>query len=175
MPLDVIGNGSFSDSLNVTNHFAVGSSSLLVNSAGNVGIGTTAPVNALNVIGDINATGAIYKNGQTALDYVFEPDYPLMSLEDLKKFVKKNKHLPNLESEKYTGNVEIGILPSLLLEKTEEQTLYIIQLSEENKRQQKQIDELKTEVRQLKESSKTVKAQETALEARKNAEKTMEE
>lgn len=64
-------------------------------------------------------------------------------------FIKKNKHLPNLEAGKYTGNVEIGVLPSLLLEKTEEQALYIIQLqeqitelNEENEQQNKRLERL---------------------------------
>ncbi|MBI2507769.1 hypothetical protein HYV89_02340, partial [Candidatus Woesearchaeota archaeon] len=39
---DVIGNGSFSDSLNVTNTFRV-AGNFLVDNAGNVGIGTTSP------------------------------------------------------------------------------------------------------------------------------------
>lgn len=105
--------------------------SMRVLSSGNVGIGTNSPTHKLNVVGDINATGNIYKLGGTAVDYVFEEDYNLMPLNDLREFVKENKHLPNLDSNKYTGgSVEVGVLPDLLLEKVEEQTLYILELEE---------------------------------------------
>ena len=95
----------------------------------------------------VNATGAIYKNGGTALDWVFDvyydgrsseapEDYNLASISELSEFVKTNRHLPGLNKDVYTGkSVEVGVLPSLLLQKQEEQTLYIIQL-------QKQINEL---------------------------------
>lgn len=99
---------------------------------GNVGINTTTPQNTLNVIGDINATGSIYKNGNTSVDYVFEDDYEMLSLDELKDFIAENKHLPNLNAEKYTGEYEIGEMDVLLLEKIEELYLYTLELKSQS-------------------------------------------
>jgi hypothetical protein len=72
-------------------------------------------------------------------DYVFRPDYKLMSLKDLEKYIGENKHLPNIKSEQQYNKeegVNLGELNLKLLEKVEELTLYLIQ-------QQKEIEELK--------------------------------
>jgi hypothetical protein len=64
-------------------------------------------------------------------DYVFEKDYPLMSLDSLEEFVYTNKHLPNVPSEqeiKETG-INTANTDKILLEKVEELTLYIIELN----------------------------------------------
>lgn len=71
-------------------------------------------------------------------DYVFEPDYNLMSLDSLKAYVTANKHLPEVPSAadfKQKG-YKVGEMDDLLLRKVEELTLYIIEL-------QKQVDALK--------------------------------
>ncbi len=73
-------------------------------------------------------------------DYVFEKNYKLMPLSELKLFIATNKHLPNMASAKEVSlnnnQVEIGELTTKLLEKVEELTLYILQ-------QQAEIDALK--------------------------------
>lgn len=72
-------------------------------------------------------------------DYVFRPDYKLMSLKDLEKYIEENKHLPNIKSERQYNKeegVNLGELNLKLLEKVEELTLYLIQ-------QQKEIEELR--------------------------------
>lgn len=81
-------------------------------------------------------------------DYVFEEDYDLMPLDLLEQFVQTEKHLPNVPSEadyKEAGSVDIGELTRLLLEKTEENTLYILELK-------KEIEALKQENAALKEN-----------------------
>ncbi len=72
-------------------------------------------------------------------DFVFDEDYRLPSLTELERYVKENRHLPDIptESEVRQGGVDLGEMNALLLKKVEELTLYIIDL-------QKQIDELKT-------------------------------
>ena len=72
-------------------------------------------------------------------DFVFDNDYKLMNLYELESFINKNKHLPNVPSANEVekqGNVDLGELNTILLQKVEELTRYIIDL-------QKQIDELK--------------------------------
>jgi hypothetical protein len=64
-------------------------------------------------------------------DYVFEPSYKRMSLEEVEKFVKENKHLPNVPSadEIVKNGVDLAKTDAKLLEKIEELTLYIIELN----------------------------------------------
>lgn len=65
-------------------------------------------------------------------DYVFEPSYTLMPLNDLRNYISTYKHLPNVPSanEFAETGVDLGELNRLLLEKVEELTLYILQLEE---------------------------------------------
>lgn len=72
-------------------------------------------------------------------DYVFKPDYKLMTLKEVEEYVSKFHHLPNVKSElefQEAGGVQLGEMNLKLLEKVEELTLYVIDL-------QKQIEELK--------------------------------
>lgn len=67
-------------------------------------------------------------------DYVFEPDYDLISIEALEAYIKENGHLPNIKSaSEYgaIGYIDLGELEVKLLEKIEEQTLYTIELKKE--------------------------------------------
>lgn len=79
-------------------------------------------------------------------DFVFEKDYPLMSLQETEQFIKENKHLPEIPSavEITENGVNLGEMNALLLKKVEELTLYILQ-------QNSDIQTLKEEVRLLKE------------------------
>ncbi len=77
-------------------------------------------------------------------DYVFEPEYKLMTLKDVKDFVNQNKHLPEVPSAacfKEEG-YNIGEMDDLLLRKVEELTLYIIQLEEQNKNLEERLQKL---------------------------------
>ncbi len=72
-------------------------------------------------------------------DYVFKPDYKLMTLKEVEQYISKFHHLPNVKSElefQEAGGVQLGEMNLKLLEKVEELTLYMIDL-------QKQIEELK--------------------------------
>lgn len=106
-------------------------------STGRVGIGTLSPAYTLDVNGDINVEGSynIKKGGENYIhpDYVFEPDYDLMPLDELRKYVFKNKCLPNVISAgqvKKNNGFKMDELLIQMLEKIEEQTLYIFQLEE---------------------------------------------
>lgn len=75
-------------------------------------------------------------------DYVFADNYKLLSIADLEAFVLTHKHLPNVPSaEQINKNegVEVGDMQKILLQKIEEQTLYIIDL-------QHQINDLKKRI-----------------------------
>ncbi|HRG88137.1 MAG TPA: hypothetical protein PLW44_03895 [Chitinophagales bacterium] len=110
---------------------------------GKVRIGTTAPSTGytgymLGVDGDIVAKKVIVQTSSWA-DKVFAPNYNLRSLADVEAYIKQNRHLPEIpsESEVLEKGSDVGQMNTLLLQKVEELTLYIIDL-------QKQIDELKS-------------------------------
>jgi len=66
-------------------------------------------------------------------DYVFKEGYELMGLNDLKQYINDNGHLPKVPSaEEFgeRGEMNLGEMDNLLLEKVEELTLYILQLQE---------------------------------------------
>jgi hypothetical protein len=72
-------------------------------------------------------------SSETIADYVFRDDYELMSLHALKEYINDKGHLPNIPSaEEFgeRGEMNLGEMDNLLLEKVEELTLYILQLEE---------------------------------------------
>ncbi len=111
---------------------------------GNVGIGTMNPSYKLHVNGTIGTTNS----GQVHSDYVFEPDYDLMSLEELESFIKERRHLPGIITDpEKAPNIDILSLNGKLLAKIEELTLYIIE-------QNKKISVLEEKVSKLENQSK---------------------
>lgn len=106
---------------------------LTISSNGNVGVGTNNPKAKLSVEGAILAKEVCVKDSISNWpDYVFKEEYNLMDLKALKEYVNTNKHLPDIPSaeEIETNGVKLGETTSLLMQKIEELTLYIIQLEE---------------------------------------------
>lgn len=100
---------------------------------GNVGISTTNPTAKLEVAGDIKTTGGSFIDDGTTLnvpDYVFEPDYPLLSPVDLADYIHIYQHLPDIPSAQEIKAQGLNISQILLaiLRKTEENVLYILDL-----------------------------------------------
>jgi hypothetical protein len=115
---------------------------------GSVGIGNSAPASKLHVTnGDIRVTnGSFIDDGVTVVapDYVFDPSYKLMSLDELAKFVHTEKHLPNVPSASNfkAEGINMSQLQMRLLEKVEELTLYTLDLKAQNEQLQKRLDAL---------------------------------
>ncbi|MBL7985137.1 MAG: hypothetical protein JNM91_09070 [Flavobacteriales bacterium] len=64
-------------------------------------------------------------------DYVFSDAYHLMPLDELRDFLKTNRHLPGVPSAQDVAarkGVEVGDLQARMLKVVEEQALYILQL-----------------------------------------------
>lgn len=78
-------------------------------------------------------------------DFVFDKDYNLMNLKELENFINRNKHLPGVPSAKEVINngLDIGDMTSILLQKIEELTLYIIEQNKKIELMQKELDLLK--------------------------------
>lgn len=72
-------------------------------------------------------------------DFVFDENYKLLPLNEVRTFIQENKHLPDVPSEKQVleEGVSVGEMDAILLQKIEELTLYVLQLEEE-------INKLKT-------------------------------
>lgn len=65
-------------------------------------------------------------------DFVFDENYVLPSLSELKKYIAINKHLPNVPSasEILETGIPIAEMNTILLEKVEQLTLYLIEQQE---------------------------------------------
>ena len=117
---------------------------IVLTSNGNVGIGTANPAYKLDVLGTIRAQEVLVDmNGVP--DYVFAKDYKLRSIEQVSTYVQQNHHLPEIPSaaEMQQNGVSLNTMQLQLLKKVEELTLYAIE-------QQKEIQALKEEMRQMK-------------------------
>ncbi len=146
----VFGQGSTDDNTAAVNILKAADNGLYIRtiSSGYAGISIRSNAltdNAIQVMGTTGTTRnfAVKSNGEvyarkytTTLtsipDYVFEPNYSLMTLSNLRTYIQENKHLPNIPSAKEmeASEVDLGEMNRLLLEKTEELTLYILQLEE---------------------------------------------
>jgi len=82
-------------------------------------------------------------------DYVFEEDYKLLSLSEVEQYIQQNKRLPEIPSAKEVeaNGIELGNMQNKLLLKIEELTLYTIE-------QQKLIEELQKQVKELQQTNK---------------------
>lgn len=114
------------------------STALFINSEGRMGIGTTNPEpnSKLTVAGKIDSR-EIKVTVDAGADFVFEGDYDLKPLKEVEHYIKTNKHLPEIPSEKQMidNGLLLGEMNIKLLQKVEELTLYTIE-------QQKLIEKL---------------------------------
>lgn len=97
-------------------------------------------------------------SGPTA-DFVFEEDYQLPKLEEIEKYIREKKHLPEVASAKEMEKegVNIGEFQIKLLQKIEELTLYSIEQNKQLKFQEEQLRHLQEENKTLKSQSEDIK------------------
>ncbi|HUM45763.1 MAG TPA: hypothetical protein PLD84_02470, partial [Chitinophagales bacterium] len=106
---------------------------------GNVLIGAAEPAAGylLSVDGKVMCEELKVQLSENWPDYVFDEDYKMHSIAELKSFVKANKHLPGIpDAAEMKAGISVGDMQTKLMQKVEELSLYIIQL-------QDQIDALK--------------------------------
>jgi len=122
-----------------------------------VGVPSTAPAASyqgykLAVGGKAIAEEVVVKLQANWPDYVFESTYKLPSLLEIDRYIRENKHLPEMPTaqEVQQNGLSIGEMNALLLKKIEELTLYVVDLKKESMESQKKVAELQKEIEMLK-------------------------
>lgn len=120
------------------------------NEQGGVGIGVIAGSSIpagylLAVDGKILSEEVKVQLSQDWPDYVFDKKYSLLPLNDLKKYITANKHLPNIPAaaDVKKNGIELGDMQKRMMEKIEELTLYILELKTELDQVKKQLVQTK--------------------------------
>jgi PKD repeat protein len=134
----------------ITNHYGVYQPRNFVTNFfnGNVGIKTTNPQGALDVNGEIYQRGTLLH-----ADYVFAPDYNLLSIEEQGAFMENNQHLPAVPKAEVDANgkevLKVGAHRRGMLEELEKAHLYIQQLNDHLQSQEAELDALRSMVERL--------------------------
>jgi hypothetical protein len=169
--VSVVKSGSYRVSMNGQSHgyisgrndsseekFLINSNGNTYFKGGNVGIGTSIPDQALTVNGIVHAEEVIIEPSVPAPDYVFEQDYSLTPLDEVKAYITQHKHLPEVPSAKEMekDGVKVGEMEMMLLKKVEELTLYAIEanqqlraMRENHKKLEALVEEQKSQIEKL--------------------------
>ena len=107
--------------------------------SGKIGINTTNPTYNLDVNGVIR--GKEVRVESNWADFVFSKEYKLPELSEVKAHINEHNRLPGMPSAEEVKENGIGIseATTLLLQKVEELTLYVIQQNEEIKMLKEQL------------------------------------
>jgi hypothetical protein len=102
-----------------------------VETSGKVGIGRYPTLYKLEVQGTMKANEVIVESSWA--DFVFDEKYNLPKLNTVERFIKENKHLPDVPSaeEIQKNGAKLSELTTKMMQKIEELTLYVIQLEKE--------------------------------------------
>lgn len=84
------------------------------------------------------------KGGTFWADYVFKPEYKLPKLSEVKDFIKRNGHLQDVPSSKEVNEkgIDLADTQRILLQKIEEQMLYILKQEERINALEKKLNKL---------------------------------
>lgn len=139
---------------------------VVINTSGNVGIGTTTP------LGKLDVNGSIFQRGvQLFADYVFEPAFSLESIEDHSTYMWSNKHLPAVGARKVDEQgrevVEIGARMRGLLEELEKAHIYISTLNTKVTERDEQLAKLERQNAELAERLTRIEAMLAASKSEK--------
>ncbi|MGB3870317.1 MAG: SprB repeat-containing protein [Flavobacteriales bacterium] len=155
-PVDIITNNqvrmNFSENGGITFYGEGDQETMRIDMSGKVSIGTIPPIGPLVkyrlFVENGIATRDVFVKLGAWPDYVFQPNYALMPLEELRDFLKANKHLPGIPSAaelEAKQGVEVGDLQARILKVVEEQALYILQLEEKQSAMEKRLNALEAE------------------------------
>ncbi|MCB0781491.1 MAG: SprB repeat-containing protein, partial [Flavobacteriales bacterium] len=125
---------------------------VVIDTEGKVGIGSAPPAGAITqyrlfVDDGIQTRDVRVHAGPFWPDFVFEPDYGLLSFDELRLHLQELRHLPGIPSAaelEEKGGVELGDMQRRLLQVVEEQALYILQLEERLRALEQRTDALET-------------------------------
>ncbi|MGB8192129.1 MAG: Ig-like domain-containing protein [Chitinophagaceae bacterium] len=111
---------------------------------GKVLFNTVTPKGMVTINGDVWAK-KLNITQQNWPDYVFHKTYRLRSIAELEKYIRQNRHLPDVPSaeEVAKNGISVGDNQAVLLRKIEELTLYLIQQNKRIEQQQAEIEKLK--------------------------------
>ena len=146
----IIGTPGQTDGLNEINFIADGEKRMELDGDGD-----------LDVDGKIRARSIEVTQDDFWPDYVFEPDYDLRSLNSLSAYIEENQSLPGIptkEEVKEEGAVDLGAMQRNLIEKVEEQALYILELHEEKQQLKKEVKELRVVKEEIEELEERIEA-----------------
>ncbi|OKS87286.1 hypothetical protein [Mucilaginibacter polytrichastri] len=102
----------------------------------------------LAVNGSAIATSVTVKLYDQWSDYVFDKEYDLATLKDVKSYINKHHHLSEIPSadEVARDGVNLGEMNAKLLKKIEELTLYLIEKDKQLNDQQDQLNKIKNKL-----------------------------